>query len=391
MRNLLFLSVHYGIEGIEHGRGVVNGFTAYSEMLVQALAEFAVVDVVTDRPDGFPESRCLDLFRPGLRMERLEEFWRSEFPVRGAGDGAKFSRDTLYRLFQMGNFLHPEALDRALSDPRYDAVVLNRHEYFFLARHPALEGKEVILCAHDSNYLRKRSYELVLGVEQPLTHVEESLERALVGEADTLVCLSSTEQQYFSSIPGVGRVVLYRPRIEEPETMVSLDLSRGINFYFIGANNFVNRDTLQSALALFRSVGRVGLDRFHVFGSISQAVPETVEPEVVLHGQVESLEHALRDMHVLVAPIRFGSGIPIKIADALSLGHLVAASEFAAASYREFIGRRIVSLPDNGWKQGLWNGLASAVRDRDPYVQYSVRNREAARSVVEHRREVGRD
>lgn len=382
MKKVLFLSINYSIEGIEHGTGALNGSTAISEMLVAALAEWAEVDVVSDRPERFPRHKVLDIFRMNAsRAYGFEDFWRKQFRVFGAPSSNEFSRDTLYRLFQLANALDPEALDDLLLSEHYDVVVLNRHEYFFLSRHPGFAGKQIVFCAHDSNYLRKLSYEDGFKTLQPLTHVEKVLEEALVAEANKLISLSSSEADYFKNIVEDCEVVLFRPIVARPARLVSLIEGKGINFYFVGVNNFVNRQTLECAVKLFMDVRRAGVDNFHVFGFVSAALPSgSLDEDVVLHGHVDDLEGALAEMHVLLAPIHSGSGIPIKFSDALSAGHLVVSSAFGATSYAEFIGTRIIISDD--LTGSVLNALRTAKATYAPYEKYGSKNRQAAKQIV---------
>ena len=382
MKKILFLSVNYGIEGIEHGVGVLNGFTAFSEMLVEGLAEISSVDVVTDRPERFPQQYSINIFRGDIeRSPNFENFWRQEFRVFGAASSSEFSRDTIYRLYQLANALDPQALDDLLSSEKYDVVILNRHEYFFLLRHPGLANKQVVLCAHDSNYLRKLSYEKRFGVAQPLTHVEKALEQALIADAEKLIVISHEERDYFEGFADSCEVILFRPSVSKPVKLVSLSDGDLINFYFIGVNNFVNRQTIEIALKMFYFMRGDRLGCFHVFGSVCDFLTSgSICEGVIPHGHVDNLEEALSEMHVLLAPIQTGSGVPVKISDALGAGHLVVSSAFGAASYTEFIGSRIII--SDGLRGPVVEELYAAPASFVPYDEYAHKNCLAALQIV---------
>lgn len=382
MKRVLFLSIPYALEGIEHGKGVVNGSTAIAEMLVRAISEFSDVTVVTDKPERFPGHRTATIFRDHLiRAHGFEEFWRREYRVFGAPTAGDFSRDSLYRIFQLANAVDPSQLDAIISETDCEVVVLNRQEHFFLSRHPGLRDRKLVFFAHDSHYQRKLSYEKTYGAAQPLTHVEQALESVFVAEAGKIVTLSVLEQTHLSHLVTGCEVVLFRPTITRPQRLVKLAEQTAIRFYFVGVNNFVNRQTVNLSYQWFLDNRRPGTDEFHVFGSVCSAF-EAVDADkwVFLHGHVDELAYALAEMHVLLAPIQSGSGVPLKIADALCAGHLILASAFGAASYPEFVGSRIaISDNDAGAMLAL---VRSAPATYAPYDVYANKNRQAARQIV---------
>ncbi|GAB2896647.1 hypothetical protein GCM10027046_27640 [Uliginosibacterium flavum] len=376
------MSIPYALEGIEHGKGVLNGSTAIAEMLVAAISEFAEVTVVTDRPDRFSGHRTVSIFRENpIRAHGFEEFWRREYRVFGAPTAGDFSRDSLYRVFQLANAVDPGRLDAILAETDCEVVVLNRQEHFFLSRHPGLCDRKLVFFTHDSHYQRKLSYEENYGAAQPLTHVEQAIESAFVAEAGKLVTISVEEQTHFSRLATGCEVVLFRPTIARPQRLVELAEQTAVRFYFIGVNNFVNRQTMARAHEWFLENGRPGADEFHVFGSVCHAVEAVgADQGVFLHGHVDDLACAVAGMHVLLAPIQSGSGVPLKVADALGAGHLVLASAFGADSYPEFIGSRIV-LSDGDAGQVL-DALRAAPATYVPYEAYASKNRQAARQIV---------
>ena len=383
MKKVLFLSIPYVLEGIEHGKGVLNGSTAIAEMLVNSVSEFAEVTVVTDRPDRFSGYQTANILRDNpIRAQGFEEFWRQEFPVFGAPSAKDFSRDSLYRIFQLANAVDPDRLDAILNETDCEVVVLNRQEHFFLSRHPGLKGRQLVFFTHDSHYQRKLSYEESYLALQPLTHVEKAIESAFVAEAGKLVTISIGEDDHFSRFATNCDVILFRPTIDIPRQLVDLhEKNSPIKYYFIGVNNFVNRQSLASALQFFSTNGRLGVDEFHVFGSVCNAAEAmAVHQGKSLHGHVDDLQHAVSGMHVLLAPVQSGSGIPLKVAEALNAGHLVLSSTFGAASYPEFIGSRII-LSD-GLDCPVFEALCALPATYAPYEKYARKNRLAAQQIV---------
>lgn len=382
MKKVLFLSIPYALEGLEHGKDVLNGSTAIAEMLVKAISEFAAVTVVTDRADRF-YGHCVEniFYEIPMRANNFEEFWRWEFRVFGAPSASDFSRDSLYRVFQLANAVDSKRLDAVLAETDFDVVVLNRQEHFFLSRHPALEGREVVFFTHDSHYKRKRSYEESYQSRQLLTHVERAIESAFVEEARKLVVISADEYDHFSSLSAETDIILFRPTISIPFRLAVVTENSPVKYYFIGVNNFVNRQTLTSAIEYFSKNGRPNIDEFHVFGSVCNSPEATsLNSGYSFHGHVDDLQAAVSEMHVLLAPIHSGSGIPLKVAEALSAGHLVLSSSFGAASYAEFIGSRII-ISDGFDCSGL-KALCTSLSTYAPYEEYASRNQLAAQRIV---------
>jgi hypothetical protein len=379
MSRVLFLGVNYGLECIEHGAKVLNGFTAYSEMLVNQIAAKARVDVVSDRKDRFPHCKVHNVFRQkNQSLTAFNTFWRKFHSVNGAGTPEAFSRDTIYRIVQMADSINPRKLELLLRSNTYDTVIFNRHEFFLFAGHPALASARKIACVHDSHYLRKRSYEELFSANQSLTRVESALERALVSQAAAIVCLSPRENSYFRRIaPKQATIVLLRPRISAPNKLRMHVPGQGVLYYFAGVNNFVNRETLVSALRWFEQARSSPLDTFHVFGSIcdSMEVRRASGHRMHLHGRVPDLTKAISRMDVLLAPIHAGSGIPIKIADALSAGNIVITTKLGAEGYSEFVGTRI--LIANRSRKVDSQLIRKAKVSYAPYTQYNKENEKA--------------
>lgn len=382
MKKVLFLSIPYMLEGVQHGKGALNGSTAIAEMLVAALSEFAEVTVVTDRPDRFACQRTVNVFRNKIvRADGFDAFWRRGFRVFGAPSEDDFSRDSIYKVVQLANVLDPDRFDGLLAETDCDIVILNRQEHFFLSRHPGLQGRQIIFFAHDSHYQRDMSFEKIYRMAQPLTHVEKAIERAFVAEAKRLVAISLEEQAHFSQVADECEVILFRPRIDKPQQLINLDQETPILFYFIGVNNFVNRQSLESAVRLFADHGRAGVDELHVFGSVCSAAAAVASNQgVFLHGHVDDFQDATAGMHVLLAPIQSGSGIPLKVAEALEAGHLVLASAFGAASYPEFIGTRIIV--SDQLQGNVVDALCAALVTYAPYEEYARKNRQAVLQIA---------
>jgi len=374
---ILLLGVNYAQEGMQHGEGALNGFTAYSEMLARELARFGELYVATDRPERYPGVHAINVFREKRNdLSNIEEFWRHEFRIYGMGEEKQFSRDTIYRLIQLTNTLDPVRLEKVISELAFDCVALNRHEYFFLANLPIIKSKKLIFVAHDALYLRRLAYEKYTDMRQPLSSVEMLLENALLKDATTIISIAPEECAYFKTITNSDNVFLFRPEIFKPKEFKRINEESLINCYFLGVNNFVNRLSLQRAIDLIKDISSRRNIIFHIFGSVSHSIEDTNQNNnIICHGHVDNLEKALENMHILIAPIQTGSGAPIKISDALSSGHFVVTTRLGAASYSEFEGEHLFVSDD--LEDVIDHMLSAPPRTFAAYDKYIAANHES--------------
>jgi len=342
---ILFMGINFHGEGSIHGANTVNGYIEHAENIVEVLSEIADVIVATDQPERYNKRnfQAINLYHSIVpNLANINQFWRKAFPVV-TGNEDEFSRDTLYKLIHLANSLDLEKLTELQVNNHFDYVMLNRHECFFMQELAIFKETKLIYVAHDSQYLRRLNYQDFYGIDQSLVCIEQVVEKSLLQKSERVLAICSKEAEYFKGVAGDNvKVFVFRPKVTKPLGLVTLQISGRVKIYFLGVNNFVNRQTLLAALEMLELITDKESFEFHVIGSVC-SILDGVERsfKVIAHGQVESLEGVMAGCDVLLAPVLLGSGAPIKIADALSYGHYVITTESVASVYLEFIGERI--------------------------------------------------
>ncbi len=199
---------------------------------------------------------------------------------------------------------------------------------------------------------------------------------------DAIIPISEPDFQWFKSVAADKPMMLSETgtNISEP---VNDPASTGLRVGFIGALNWQpNLDGLRWFLAgVWPRVQRTMPDAtFHIAGRGVQknAKHWLAGKNVFLEGEVEDANRFMRSMTVMIAPLFAGSGLRIKIIEAMSLGMTVVATPVAAEGlpvedHRELlIGTDAVSfcdtltsaLSDPGLRATMGANARKLVRDR---------------------------
>ena len=143
----------------------------------------------------------------------------------------------------------------------------------------------------------------------------------LLSAADIVVAIQREEAEIVASHIGKDRVIVV-PMAAEP--VPDAQPGDGHTVMFVGSNTLPNVDALEWLLAeIWPSVARqIPVARLVVVGSVCQSV-RTHRRDVRLVGAVESLVDLYRDAAVIVSPLRSGSGLKVKLVEALANGKVM--------------------------------------------------------------------
>jgi len=352
-RKALFFGINYHLETSHVGDASLhNGFTSYSEKICYQISKNYNLTICTDCPNPslFPAtSNLFNIFDNDINDNKIfDAKWKNIFSQLDAYGNNFFSRDTFFRLFKLVSSLNIEKFNNIRKEFTNELIFFNRHEFAFL--HEFFDTKNKILIAHDSSFLRKSNFEINLNNIQPLKLFEKAIEDNIVSNMSDIICLSSNEKKYFSSIYTNNKEIkVFSPSVTMPQKIVSLVGKTKLNLYFLGVNNSINVQTIVNIVNIFDKLNNFGVEiEFHIIGSIcdSPLVKSFNSSKLTKHGYVNDLQSILFSMDIMIAPITFGSGAPLKIADALNAGHYIYTSELAANPYKEFVGTRIFTDKD---------------------------------------------
>ena len=176
-----------------------------------------------------------------------------------------------------------------------------------------------------------------LGAQDPVALIDQASELRLLGAADAVVAIQSEEGALIRRLLP-GRQVIVAPIAAEP--VAAPQPGEGASLLFVGSDTAPNVDGLRWFLRevlplVRRAVPQVEL---RVVGKVGRAIgplPEAVTGAVRLLGLVPDLAPHYRDAAVVVSPLLVGSGLKIKLIEALSQGKAVVATSVTLQGVQE--------------------------------------------------------
>jgi len=172
--------------------------------------------------------------------------------------------------------------------------------------------------------------------DQPIVRLDRSTELDLLGQADAAIAIQSEEAS-------LVRPALKRTRtIVAPCAMQPVERAQtGVNgrVLFVGSNTTHNLRGLQWFLRhCWDDIRAVHPNaRLVVAGAVRRGVGGPLRPGVELRGVVDDLPSLYAEAGVVVAPLRAGSGLKIKLIEAMAAGKAVVATSVAARGVEEVL------------------------------------------------------
>jgi len=297
---------------------------------------------------------CAELKRQGARIHFVhypaEHDWRHQWPLRHEAD-MRAAWDS-YQLVAPGRALHCDAIgeDHAIdewADPglahylawacrlrSYDMAIVNYTWLSFcLDAIPATVFK--VCDTHDVFADRRRLLESH-GIGAEFFHTTREEEARGLSRADLVWAIKKAEQDYFERDLGLQNCL----------TMLHAEPERGfwtappsrdgfLRAGVIGARNNVNRRNLEDFLAralpaIERYMAPV---KIVVAGGCSADFQGFSHPNVEVIGRVADVADFYRAVDVVIAPMRFSTGLKIKVSEALASGAPLIAHAHAMEGY----------------------------------------------------------
>lgn len=230
-------------------------------------------------------------------------------------------------------------IDRLHLSHRFDAVIV---EYVFFSRALERFGSEVlkVVDTHDRFSLRHRLY-LEIGLPPQFFSCTEEEEARGLNRADLVLAIQDTERAFFSRICHkevitVGHFVTVEPQFEPDR------LQDGFNILFVGSANPINLDGIRAFVAqvwpLLRQ--RIPSAQLLLAGGVCNA--EAGGDSIVRLGFVDDVRSAYRQAHVVINPVRQGTGLNIKSIEALGYGMPLVSSSAGARGLESAHGRALL-------------------------------------------------
>lgn len=171
-----------------------------------------------------------------------------------------------------------------------------------------------VVLAHDLWYMRAKNLRAV-GLETDLKEWTEEAEASRYQKADLVIGISWEEREHFIRMLGGGKVMTIPKAIRLKDLNSDGQSGRCL---FVGTEMDVNVDALRWFFegAWQEVLRQVSNAELHIYGTVCRKLTD-IPKGVVLHGVVSDLEQAYADSHVVIIPLRAGSGVKIKLTEAV--------------------------------------------------------------------------
>lgn len=289
---------------------------------------------------------------------------REPDPALGSGSGRM--RQALEQLVTAGNALtffpsadpvpDPEPLGRlgievlqgdldahlARAAVLYDAVLISRpHNYDRYAASVRRYQPQAAL-VYDAEALFWRRAQRLAALRGTCTSVEsrdlEATERRIARDADRVICISRSEAQWFRShgAASVDIVAPFWPAVAvQPERLTARS---GLLYVagWLGGAESPNGDGLAWFLREILPLIRVGAPdvRLSVTGRVPEALAGLGDAAVDFTGQISAVADAYARARVIVAPVRYGAGVKLKVVEAMQHGLPIVTTSIGAEGIR---------------------------------------------------------
>ena len=176
---------------------------------------------------------------------------------------------------------------------------------------------------HDMFSSRAAQFERVAAVDS-VASLDVATEIAMLGRADAVIAIQAAEAALVRSHLPRHRIMVAPMPAETDETAKP---GEGADLLFVGSNTAPNVDALRWFAAEILPAVRLARPdvRVQVAGSVLQAFPQSLKGVDFL-GRVADLKPLYRAAAVVICPLRAGSGLKIKLIEALGHGKAIVAT-----------------------------------------------------------------
>lgn len=200
---------------------------------------------------------------------------------------------------------------------------------------------------HDLFHKRAELVEAT-GARDSVTTVSREDEIRMLGRADLVIAIQKEEADFVAeTLPGqpVITVPISFPTVSAPQP------GRGMDILFVGSNTEPNIAGLKwfCATCWPTILAAVPEAQLTVVGSVAMGLGDYPAPASVRYlGMVDDLQPLYRDAGVVISPLTFGSGLKIKLIEAMALGKAIVATSVTLQGVREIVADAVVMTDDSG-------------------------------------------
>ena len=196
--------------------------------------------------------------------------------------------------------------------------------------------------------------------ERAVVRLDRQAEAALLGQADAILAIQAEEADKIRSLLPDRPVILAPMAVTPVQTAQPGDDG---SLLFVGSNTLPNLDAMEwfleqvwpAVLAQFPDV------RLRIAGTCCGPL-SSGHPNVTLLGRVDDLDAAYRQAGIVISPLRLGSGLKIKLVEALGHGKAIIATETTLQGVGALVSGALIQADQPG---DFVTGIAALLYDRD--------------------------
>ncbi len=235
------------------------------------------------------------------------------------------------------------AFRRYLQAHAYDAIIFEYLHNHHLAQAVDRARTRVLLDTHDLMHRRTATF-AALGRDLPLA-ISEERELDCFGLYDRVLAIQDEEFHYLQDKLGARALLVKRPA-ELHEGMAAPAPEAPLRLCFVASAAEHNVDALRWFLESVWSEALARQFRLDVYGAVCREIDGALldgRPGVHLRFEVADLASAYGPAHLVINPVRIGSGLKIKNIEAMGYGRGVLTTSLGAQGMEECVGSAILT------------------------------------------------
>jgi len=358
--------------------GATNGSSAYLLSICQCLRQDGYeIDLISPSPAMFGRwpflrlDSTMDIFatiriRGAVRIGRIVIATNPGITLRAAaGVADQLLRKVGVRIDGLGRKA-PHAIAVPLTEAdRLFVASKARHADLIITDYAFLnEAIPFVLQPRTRSVVVMHDFFSDQDTQNSVIRLNPQSEAALLGQADAILAIQSEEADK------IGRLLPNTPIILAPmavEPVSAAQPGEDGSLLFVGSNTLPNLDGIQWFLhevwpAILRQFPNA---RLQIAGSCCSNLPSGLA-NVSLLGRVDDLAVAYREAGIVVSPLRLGSGLKIKLVEALGHGKAIIATETTLQGVGSLVSGAVIQADE---AEAFIEGIAGLLLDRDARLQ----------------------
>ncbi|HLP54522.1 MAG TPA: glycosyltransferase family 4 protein [Fluviicola sp.] len=248
------------------------------------------------------------------------------------------------------NYIRSQSFDTIVLESLFLAPYINAIRTVFV-------GKIIIRTHNVEHELWEQQALSASGIKKwYLRSLAKSLKReelALLNTADAIWTITEEDARQFKKLGIVTHIEVIPVGMH---VVPLIESNKSGDFFHLGSMNWLPNQLAVKHL-ITELWPKISLDkskhRLHIAGSFAESVEKTEAPGIVYHGFVADAEAFMKTHGILVAPITTGSGVRIKLLEAMAFGVPCITTPLGATGIRHEEGCLVIASTDREWLEAM--------------------------------------